>query len=75
VDLEIFKLLRDQAIVVCTFLLVTRKFASIYDMQNDVEKIDHALTENQYVLILANSQLSELTNLPTQNRKGLFDTI
>jgi len=75
VDLEIFKLLREQAIVVCTFLLVTRKFAAIYDMQNDVEKIDCALTENKYVLILANNQLSDLTNIPIPNRKGLFDTI
>jgi hypothetical protein len=74
-DIEIFTLLKEQAIEVYTFLIIVREFASGKGLQNDVERINASIAENKYILSLANSQLSDLKRFETKNRMGFFDTI
>jgi hypothetical protein len=75
VDIETFTLLKDQVIEVCTFLLVTRDFASGKGMQKNVKQIDSALAENNCMLRLVNNQLYDLNKTDAFNRIGIFDTI
>ncbi|MDB5136312.1 MAG: hypothetical protein JWP37_2915 [Mucilaginibacter sp.] len=75
VDIETFALLKDQTIEVCTFLLVTRDFASGKGMQKNVNQIDSALAENNRMLRLVNNQLYDLNKTNSVNRIGFFDTI
>jgi hypothetical protein len=74
-DIEIFTLLREQAIEVYTLLLAVRDFASGKGLQNDVERINASIAENKHILSLANNQLSDLKKLETKNRIGFFDSI
>ena len=74
-DIEIFTLLRVQAIDVYTFLLVMRDFASGKGLQSDVDKINAEIAENKYIRSLANQQLSELQTAGDPNRLGLFEKI
>lgn len=74
-DIEIFTLLKEQAIEVFTFLLVVREIASGKGLQNDVEKINASLEENKCIVLLASNQLSDLKNTEMNNRISLFDTI
>lgn len=74
-DIEIFRLLRSQAIEVFTFLVVAREFATGKGLQNDVEKINNTIAENKRILALANNQLSDLEQFNTISRMGFFDTI
>jgi hypothetical protein len=74
-DTEIFTLLKQQAIEVFIFLLVTRDFASGKGLQNEVEKINEAIAENISILALTNHQLSDLTDDTADDRLGIFDTI
>jgi hypothetical protein len=74
-DIEIFTLLKEQVIEVFTFLLVTREFALEKGLQEDVKKIDSAIADNNYVLLLTNKQLSDLNYAEMDHRIGLFDVI
>ncbi len=74
-DIEIFTLLKEQVIEVFTFLLVTREFALEKGLQEDVKKIDSAIADNNYILLLTNKQLSDLNHSETDHRVGLFDVI
>ncbi|MDB5151407.1 MAG: hypothetical protein JWR54_158 [Mucilaginibacter sp.] len=74
-DIEIFTLVKEQAIEVYAILLALRDFASGKGLQNDVDRINASIAENKYILSLANNQLSDLRKLETKNRIGFFDTI
>jgi len=74
-DIEIFTLLKEQVIEVFSFLLVTREFALEKGLQEDVKKIDSAIADNNYILLLTNNQLFDLNYVEPDHRIGLFDVI
>ena len=74
-DIEIFTLLKGQVVEVFTFLLAMREFAMGKGLQNDVDRIDSAIVENKYILLLVNNQLSDLMKPEVSTRIGLFDPI
>lgn len=74
-DIEIFTLLKSQAINVFGLLLVMREFADEKGLQNDVDRLDNYIEENRHIITLANDQLLELEQTNTIYRIGFFETI
>jgi hypothetical protein len=74
-DIEIFTLLKVQAIEVFAFLLIVRDFANGKGLQQDVDRINASIAENKHILAIANNQICDLKKLDINNRMGFFDTI
>ena len=73
-EIRIFKVLKEEVIVVGLFLLVMRNFATGLGSRDDQERVDSAIVENNYILSLVNFQIIELNKTDIINRMGLFDT-
>ena len=74
-DIDIFKLLKSQAIEVFGFLLAARDFASAKGLHNEAERLKDYIEENKQIISIVNKQLSELEQTKGVFRLGLFDTI
>ena len=74
-DIDIFKLLKSQAIEVFGFLLATRDFASAKGFYNEAERLKDYIEESKQIISIANKQLAELEQTKGVVRLGLFDTI
>jgi cytochrome c2 len=74
-DIDIFKLLKLQAVEVFSLLLAMRDFAAAKGMQHDADRLKDYLEENREMISIANNQLSELEQTSDVYRLGLFDTI
>ena len=74
-DINIFKLLKSQAIEVFGLLLIARDFASAKGLHNEEECFENYLEENKQIISIADKQLTELDQTKGVFRLGLFDTI
>ena len=74
-DIEVFTLLKGQAIEVFGFLLILRDFALGKGLLKDVERINAEIAENKHILSLATTQLSDLKKIDTENQMGFFDSM
>ena len=74
-DKEIFTLLKEQAIEVFNFLLVTREFAMGKGLQNDVDRINASILESRHMVSISSGQLAELNRCEATQSMGFFDSI
>ena len=74
-DIDIFKLLKSQAIEVFGFLLAARDFASAHGLLKEAEHLKSYIEENEQMMSIANKQIAELEQTNGVFRLGLFDTI
>ena len=74
-DIDIFKLLKSQAIEVFGFLREAHDFASAKGLHNEEDRLKDCLEENKQIISLANKQISELEQTKGVFRLGLLDTI
>lgn len=74
-DINIFKLLKSQAIEVFGFLNATRDFAAAKGFFDEEQRLKDYLEENKQIISIADKQMSELEQTRGVFRLGLFDTI
>lgn len=74
-DIDIFKLLKSQAIEVFGLLRVIHDFASARGLHQEAEHLKDYMEENKQVMSIINKQLAELEQTKGIFQPGLFDTI